>query len=46
MRLLAVSASGWDAVALEAEPWEDQAMLSEKWQKCSGESRATGAAIL
>jgi hypothetical protein len=46
MRLLAVSASGWDAVVLEAEPWEAQAMLLGKWQKCSGESRATGAAIL
>jgi hypothetical protein len=30
MRLLVVSASGWDAVVLEAEPWADQAMLSEK----------------
>jgi len=46
MRPVAVSASGWDAVVLEAEPWEDQAMLLEKWQTCSGESRATGAAIL
>jgi hypothetical protein len=46
MRLVAVSASGWGADVLEAEPWEDQATLLEKWQTCSGESRAMGAAIL
>jgi len=46
MRVPAVSASGWDAVVLEEEPWEDLAMLLEKWQTCSGESHATGAAIL
>jgi hypothetical protein len=34
MRLLAVSASGWDAAVLEAEPWEDPAMLLEKWHTC------------